>query len=78
MTFLPLPQLIFSLSTAQEWKRYHNSFHYLSFYNFLVDFFEDIEDNAAQVDVNELLDWWNRYVILWIYRKTKFLMTVLL
>jgi hypothetical protein len=47
MTLLLLPQLIFSLSTAQEWKREHNSFHYLTFYNFIVDFFEDIEDDAG-------------------------------
>jgi hypothetical protein len=64
MTFLPLPQLIFSLSTAQEWKRYHNGFHYPTFYNFLVDFFEDIEDDAAQENVDELLNWWNWYVVL--------------
>jgi hypothetical protein len=78
MTLLPLPQLIFSLSTAQEWKREHNGFHYPTFYNFIIDFFEDIEDDAAQKNVDQLLDWWNRYVVSGIYRKTNVLMTVLL
>ena len=80
MTFLPLPQLIFSLSTAQEWKCYHNGFHYPSFYNFLIDFFEDIdlEDVASQENIDELLDWWNQYVVLRIYGKTNTLMTALL
>jgi hypothetical protein len=63
ITLLPLPQLIFSLSTAQEWKREHNGFHYPIFYNFIVDFFEDIEDDAGQKNADELLDWWNRYVV---------------
>ena len=63
MTLLPLPQFIFSLSTAQEWKCEHNSFHYPIFYNFIVNFFEDIEDDAGQKNTDELLDWWNRYII---------------
>ena len=63
ITLLPLPQLIFSLSTAQEWKREHNGFHYPIFYNFIVYFFEDIEDDAGQKNADELLDWWNRYIV---------------
>jgi len=63
MTLLPLPQLIFSLSTAQEWKCKYNSFHYLIFYNFIVNFFKDIEDDAGQKNANELLDWQNWYVV---------------
>ena len=60
ITILPLhPQLVFSLSTVQEWKRYHNGFHYPSFYNFLIDFFEDVdlEDVATQENIDKLLDW---------------------
>jgi hypothetical protein len=63
MTLLPLPQLIFSLSMAQEWKREHNGFHYLIFYNFIVDFFKDIEDDTGQKNADELLDWWNWYIV---------------
>jgi len=72
MTILLLhPQLVFSLSTAQEWKCYHNGFHYPSFYNFLIDFFEDVnlEDVATQENIDELLDWWNQYIIFGIYRR---------
>ena len=55
-------------------------FHYPTFYNFtgIVNFFEDIEDDAAQKNVDELLNWWNLYIILGIYRKTKVLMTVVI
>ncbi len=52
------PQLIFSLSTAREWKCEHNGFHYPSFYDFVVNYFEDVEDDTALENANELLDWW--------------------
>jgi len=77
MSLLP-PQLIFSLSMAQEWKHEHNGFHYPLFYDFIIDFFEDIEDNTAQKNVDELLDWWNRYIVLEIYGMTNILIKVLL
>jgi hypothetical protein len=41
----------------------HNGFHYLTFYNFIVDFFEDIKDDAGQKNADELLDWWNWYIV---------------
>jgi len=52
-----LLKLVFSLHTTWEWKLEHASFHYLSFYNFIVDYLE-----AHDVDgkVNALLIWWNR------------------
>jgi len=78
MSLPPPPQLIFSLSTAREWKREHNGFYYPLFYDFIVDFFEDIEDDRAQKNVDELLDWWNRYVALGIYGMTNILIKVLL
>jgi hypothetical protein len=59
----PLPKLIFSLGTAQEWTHEHNGFHYPTFYDFIVDFFEDVEDDTAQKHTDDLLDWWNRYVL---------------
>jgi hypothetical protein len=57
------PKLIFSLSTAREWKHEHNGFYYPSFYDFVVDFFEDAEDNTAQKNADDVLDWWNQYVL---------------
>ena len=80
MSLLPAPlgpKLIFSLSTAREWKREHNGFYYPAFYDFIVDFFEDIEDNAAQENADDLLDWWNRYVLSFLCGKTTILISVL-
>jgi len=64
----PPPKLIFSLSTAREWKRKHNGFYYPSFYDFVVDFFEDAEDDTAQKNADDVLDWWNRYVLSEIWK----------
>ena len=77
MSFLSPPQLIFSLSTAREWKREHNGFHYPSFYDFVVDYFEDVEDDTVLENTNELLDWWTRCVFLGICGKSNILMYVL-
>ena len=63
MFTLPPPKLIFSLSTAREWKHKHNGFYYPSFYDFIVDFFEDAEDNTVQKNADDVLDWWNWYVL---------------
>jgi hypothetical protein len=57
-----LPQLIFALGSAQEWKQEHAGFHYPKFYNFIVDYLEDPADETSQRDVNEPLKWWNQYV----------------
>jgi len=58
--FLPL-KLVFVLGSAQEWKREHAGFHYPLFYNFIVDYLENPQDEMSQRDVNELLRWWNWY-----------------
>jgi len=31
------------------------------FYNFIVDYFEDVEDDISKEAITELLHWWNRY-----------------
>jgi hypothetical protein len=59
------------LNSARDWKQEHAGFYYPSFYNFIVDFFEDAAQDAASEDpddvsttaVNELLQWWNMYVL---------------
>jgi len=56
-----LLKLVFALGSAWEWKRKHASFHYPSFYNFIVDYLENPQDETSQRDINELLKWWNRY-----------------
>jgi len=52
-------QLVFSLNSARDWKTEHAGFHYPSFYNFIVDFFEDADNDDSTNAVNELLQWWN-------------------
>jgi hypothetical protein len=56
-----LLKLVFALGSAREWKREHAGFHYPSFYNFIVDYLENPQDEASQRDINELLKWWNQY-----------------
>jgi len=55
-------KLIFTLTSALEWKKHYGGFHFPSLYNFIVDTFEDPDDKAAEKSANELLQWWNRYV----------------
>jgi hypothetical protein len=35
--------------------------HFPSLYNFIVDGFEDPEDDEAEKSMKELLQWWNKY-----------------
>jgi hypothetical protein len=54
---------MFSLNSARDWKHEHAGWHYPSFYNFIVDFFEDAKDDYSINAVNEFIQWWNTYVI---------------
>ncbi|KAH9955653.1 hypothetical protein BC827DRAFT_1141046, partial [Russula dissimulans] len=58
-------QLVFSLNSAQEWKKEHAGFHYPSFYNFIVDYLKDPVYEACKSSVDELLQWWNTYVLFY-------------
>ena len=53
---------MFSLCSARDWKKKHAGFHFPTFYNFIVDTFEDPKDDLAKTCADELLQWWNRYV----------------
>ena len=53
---------MFSLCSARDWKKKHTGFHFLTFYNFIVDTFEDPKDDLAKTCADKLLQWWNRYV----------------
>lgn len=58
-----LPKLVFALCGARDWKKKYAGFHFPTFYNFIVDNFEDVEnDDLAKTSADELLQWWNRYV----------------
>ncbi|KAG6904791.1 hypothetical protein DXG01_007126 [Tephrocybe rancida] len=52
--------LHFSLTDAPFWKVTYNNFNYEHFYNFIVDFFEDVDGVEAQKRVKSLLKWWNK------------------
>lgn len=56
-------KLIFSLNSAWEWKHEHTGFYYPSFYNFVLDFLEDVKNNISTATISELLQWWNRCVL---------------
>lgn len=56
-------QLVFSLNTSRDWRHEHAGFHYPSFYNFIVDYFEDVDDDLSKKANAELLCWWNRYFV---------------
>jgi len=58
-----LLKLVFALGSAREWKCEHTSFHYPLFYNFIVDYLENPQDETSQRDINELLKWWNQYYL---------------
>jgi hypothetical protein len=51
------------MNSARDWKQEHAGFHFPTFYNFIVDFFEDTDDENSKNVANELLIWWNRYVL---------------
>jgi len=68
LCFPYLPKLVFSLGTAQEWKHEHNRFHYPTLYNFIINFFENVEDEAAQKNADNVLNWWNQYVLSEIWK----------
>jgi hypothetical protein len=55
------PKVVFSLNSAQEWKTDHTGINYPSFYNFVVNFLEEADNETTKASVDELLQWWNRY-----------------
>jgi hypothetical protein len=42
----------------------HVGFHFPTFYNFIVNTFENPEGDMAEKSAKELLQWWNEYVSL--------------
>lgn len=57
---LPLLKFTFNLTDAIIWAETYNSFSFHGFYNFIVDYFEDIKDATSQAHVSSLLTWWNQ------------------
>ncbi|KAG5649528.1 hypothetical protein H0H81_003293, partial [Sphagnurus paluster] len=54
--------LHFLLTDAAHWKTTHNGFGYEHLYNFIIDFFEDVDGDRAKERADTLLQWWNKKV----------------
>lgn len=59
-------KLHFSLTDAPHWKPIYNGFSYELLYNFIIDFFDDIEGVQAKARAKSLLKWWDKYVAYFI------------
>ncbi|KAJ3723066.1 hypothetical protein C8R42DRAFT_665183 [Lentinula raphanica] len=51
--------LHFALSDASHWTNTHMGYNYLDLWNFVVDFFEDPQNEEEEKQAKELLKWWN-------------------
>lgn len=61
---IPPSQLHFTLTDATHWMSQYNGFNYEEFWEFIVDFFEADETAPAQEVSTELLEWWNKYILV--------------
>ncbi|KAF9028414.1 hypothetical protein BDP27DRAFT_1247081 [Rhodocollybia butyracea] len=55
--------LHFGLLDAPHWCCAHNSYNYQDLWNYVVNFFEDPVDEDAECYTEELLKWWNEYIV---------------
>ncbi|KAG2055067.1 hypothetical protein BDR06DRAFT_882950, partial [Suillus hirtellus] len=56
-------QIRFALSNITSWHTINGDFDYQIYWSNIVDFFENAPGPAAQGRVNELLEWWTRWVM---------------
>ncbi|KAF8973639.1 hypothetical protein BDZ97DRAFT_1776048 [Flammula alnicola] len=56
--------LIFNLTDAEQWPAdaIYNGFDFQTFYNVIVDYFDDATDAISRRNNRELLAWWNKQV----------------
>ena len=52
-------QLHFNLQTAERWNEIYGGFDYRGLYNYIVDFFEDVQEAPAKKRAQDLLKWWS-------------------
>jgi len=52
-------QLHFNLQTAERWNEIYGGFDYRGLYNYIVDFFEDVQDGPVKTRAQDLLKWWS-------------------
>ncbi|KAI6158287.1 hypothetical protein BKA82DRAFT_4415306 [Pisolithus tinctorius] len=55
-------QLRFALSSCNSWRIVDEDFDYEKFYNNMITFFKDVHTPQEQVEISNLLLWWNRSV----------------
>ena len=57
-------QLIFNLTDAEQWPAdaVYNGFDFQTFYNVIVDYFDNATDAISRRNNKELLMWWNKWV----------------
>ncbi|KAG2022248.1 hypothetical protein CC2G_000020 [Coprinopsis cinerea AmutBmut pab1-1] len=55
-------QLLFALSNASSWVSSHDGLDFSDCYDYIVDYFEDAEDDTSQASTKELLKWWNSQI----------------
>ena len=56
-------KLVLALSDAPGWCLEHNDLNFHDLYNLVIDFFEDVRNPAKKAKRQDLLKWWNKYVI---------------
>jgi hypothetical protein len=56
-------KLRFALSSVNAWRVVDIDFNHEEFYTAIVDYFEVTPGPVAQAHVNNLLAWWNRFVV---------------
>lgn len=67
MTDIFLHQYHFALTDASSWDPHYNSFNYISLYDTIVDYFEDVQPGTAEEKhTKELLGWWTKYATFYV------------
>ncbi|KIJ95740.1 hypothetical protein K443DRAFT_11186, partial [Laccaria amethystina LaAM-08-1] len=51
-----------AVQTAERWNELYGGFDYRGLYNYIVDFFEDVQDGPAKTRAQDLLKWWSSKV----------------
>ena len=52
-----------ALSDAPGWCLEHNDLNFHNLYSLVINFFEDVRNPAKKAKRQDLLKWWNKYVI---------------
>lgn len=53
---------------ADKWDENYNGFNFPGFYDFIIDFFEDVHTEEEKKKAKELLKWWDKCVLRFLSR----------